>query len=73
MSLVTRVGIIWGLWRLSTLHFRLNVPPLGLNATLEGHDITLGGVFRCLLIFIMSKLNFIVNWPGRLYFDLKIN
>jgi hypothetical protein len=47
MSLVARVDIIWGLWRPSALHFRLNIPPLGLNVTLEGHDITLGGVFRC--------------------------
>jgi hypothetical protein len=47
MSLVARMGIIWDLWRPSALHFRLNVPPLGLNVILEGHDITLGDVFRC--------------------------
>jgi hypothetical protein len=45
MRLVARVGIIWGLWRPSALDFRLNVPPLGLNVTLEGYDVTLGGVF----------------------------
>jgi hypothetical protein len=39
----------------------------------RGHDVTLGGVSRYKLIFIMSKLNFIVNWPGRPYFSPKIN
>jgi hypothetical protein len=68
MSLVARVGIIWGLWRPSAPLFQLNVSLMGLNVTLEGHDITLGGVSRCKLIFIMSKLNFIVNWLGRPYF-----
>jgi hypothetical protein len=58
VSLVARVGIILGLWRPSIPLSLLNVPHVGLNATLEGHDVTLGGVSGCKIILIMSELNF---------------
>jgi hypothetical protein len=58
VSLVARVGVILGLWRLSVPLSLLIVPHVGLNVTLEGHGVTLGGVSGCKFILIMSKLNF---------------
>jgi hypothetical protein len=50
VRLVAHVGIILGLWRPSVPLSLLNVPHMGLNVTLEGHDVTLGGYFRCKFI-----------------------
>ena len=58
MSLVAHVGIILGLWRPSIPLSLFNVPHMGLNVMLKGHDIALGGVSRCKFILIMSKLIF---------------
>jgi hypothetical protein len=74
VSLMARVGIILGLWRPSVSRSLLNVPHVRINVTLEGHDVTLGGVFGCKFILIMSKLIFCCKLARlALFFYLKVN
>jgi hypothetical protein len=65
MRLLARVGKILGLWRPNVSSPLPNVLHLRPNVTLEGHDVTLGGILRCKLILFCQILIFVINWPGR--------
>jgi hypothetical protein len=62
---LAHMGRVLGLWRPNVTPSLPSVPYLGLNVTLEGHDITPGVILRCNLILFCPYLICVKNWPGR--------
>jgi hypothetical protein len=59
------MGRFSGLWRPNFSPSLPGVPYLGLNVTLEGHDVTSGVIFRCKLILFCPDLICVKNWSSR--------